>query len=106
MKKEEILQKANKKCIDGEMEKQKTNKGNWIAIIIAGVVAVTLMIVEGALGHYSSIFVLGAVCYAWACVLYTCQYVLAKRPWPVLIGSILHGLAFVCMIVIYILSNI
>ncbi len=105
MEKEEILQKS-KKCLVGEMEKQKINRGNWLAIIIAGVLAVAFMIVEGALGHFASIFAIGAVCYTWACVMYTCQYFMAKRPWPVLIGTVLHGAAAVAMIVIYILSQV
>ena len=108
MEKEEILKKVKKEkpAVVGEMENQKISKGNWIALIIAGVVAVAFMIVEGALGHYSSIFALSAVCYAWASVLYFCQYFMAKRPWQVLIGAVLHGLAFITMVVLYIISNV
>ena len=64
------------------------------------------MIVEGALGHYTSIFALVGVCYAWASVLYFCQFFLAKRPWPVLIGVILHDAAFITMLTLYIISNV
>lgn len=106
MEKEEVFKHANKKCTVGEMETTKINKGNWIAIIIAGIVAVTFMIIEGILGHYSAIFAISAVCYAWASILYICQYVLAKRPWQVLIGGVLHGVAFLLMIILYILSNV
>lgn len=108
MEKEEILKKSQKEkpALVGEMEVQKTNKGNWIALITAGVVAVVFMIIEGALGHYTSIFALASVCYAWASILYFCQYFLAKRPWQVLIGGVLHGLAFCTMIALYIISNI
>ncbi len=106
MEREEILEKAKKKAHMGEMEKAKTNKGNWIAISMAGIVAVTFMIVEGALGHYSAIFALGAVCYCWASVMYFCQYFMAKRPWQVLFGAVLHGLACVAMVVLYIMCNI
>lgn len=106
MEREEILNKANKKAHIGEMEKAKTNQGNWIALIVALVVAVAFMIVEGALGHYTAIFAIGAVCYAWASVMYICQFVMAKRPWPVLIGAVLHGLACVTMIVLYIMFNV
>ena len=106
MEKEEILKRASKKCVVGEMEASKINKGNWISVIIAGVIAVAFMIISGALGNYSAIFAIGAVCYAWASALYTCQFVLAKRPWPVLIGAVLHGVAFVIMVVLYIISNI
>ena len=108
MNKEEILQKSRKEksAIVGEMEKAKINKGNWIAIIIAGIVAVTFMIIEGVLGHYSAIFAIASICHAWASALYFCQYFLAKRPWPVLIGAILHGLAFCAMVTLFIISNV
>lgn len=106
MEKEEILKKSKKKTLVGEMESQRINKGNWLAIIIAGVLAVAFMVIEGALGHYPTIFAIGAICYAWASVIYTCQYVMAKRPWPVLFGAVLHGLAFVIMVTLYIISNI
>jgi len=108
MEKKEVLKQAQKKkpVAGGELEIEKIRKGNWIAVIVACVVAVALMIIEGLLGHYTAIFALSAVCYAWASVLYICQFVLAKRPWPVLIGAVLHGLAFVLMIVLYVISNI
>lgn len=106
MEKEEILNKSKKKCVVGEMENQKINKGNWIALIFAGVVALALMITEGALGNFQGLFAIGAVCYAWASVIYFCQFFVAKRPWPVLIGAILHGLAMVTMIVLYAISYI
>jgi len=108
MNKEEILKKSQKEkpAIVGEMENQKISKGNWIALIVAGIIAVALMIIEGALGHYTSIFALSSVCYAWASILYFCQYFLAKRPWPVLIGAVLHGLAFCAMITLFIISNV
>lgn len=108
MKKEEILKKSKKEkpAVVGEMENHKINKGNWIALIIAGIIAVIFMVVEGVLGRYTSIFAISSICYAWASVLYFCQYFLAKRPWPVLIGGILHGLAFCAMITLYIISSI
>ena len=105
MEKEEILKKIQeeKPALVGEMETQKINKGNWIAIIIAGIMAVAFMIIEGALGHYTSIFAISSICYTWASVLYFCQYFLAKRPWQVLIGAILHGLAAIAMITLFII---
>ncbi len=108
MDREEILEKSKrtKPALVGEMENTKTNKGNWIAIISAGGLAVVLMILCGAFRQYSSIFAIGAVCYCWASVFYTCQYFMAKRPWAVLFGSVLHGLACVAMIVLYIVSNV
>ena len=108
MDKEEILKKSQKEkpAIVGEMEKQKINMGNWIAVIIAGVIAVTFIIVESALGNFTASFAIGSICYGWASALYFCQYFLAKRPWPVLIGAVLHALACIAMITLYIISNI
>ncbi len=107
MDREEILEKVgHKKAVVGEMEKTKINKSNWISIIVACVAAIVLMIVEGALGHVSSIFAIGAVCYIWASVFYFCQYFVAKRPWPVLFGAVLHGLAAAIMILNFILVNV
>ena len=71
MNKQEVLEKAqSKKAQVGEMEYTKMGKGNLIAIIVAGVLAVAFMIVEGVLGHFSAIYALGAVCYTWASVFY------------------------------------
>ena len=100
MKKEEILEQ-NKKDIVGEAERSGISKANWIALICAGVVAIALIIIEGALGHHSAIFAIAAVCYTWASVFYICQFFVAKRPWPVLFGAILHGAAAITMIVLY-----
>ena len=50
MERDEILEKAQKKKVYvGEMEKSKINKSNWIALIVAQVLAVVLMIIEGCL---------------------------------------------------------
>ena len=107
MEKEKIIAKTQKsKALVGEMEKQKTNKGNWIALIVAGILAVSFMIFEGLQGHYSAIFAIGCICYTWASIMYFCQYFLAKRPWPVLIGAVLHGAASITMIVMYIVLSI
>ena len=104
MEKEKVLEKAkSKKALVGEMEMHKVNKSSWIALIVAGVIAVALIIAEFALGHFSGGFAVAGVCYAWASVQYFCQYFIAKRPWPVLIGAVLHGLAFVACAVFYIL---
>jgi hypothetical protein len=107
MEKQEILEKARqKKIVVGEMEQAKINKSNWIGNICAGIVAVILMIIEGALGHYSAIYALGMVCFTWASVFYFCSYFIAKRPKAVLIGAILHGVAALIMISLYILFNV
>ena len=106
MNKEEILGKASsKKPRVGEMEKQKINSGNWMALVVAGALAVTFMIIEGILGHFSAIYALGAVCYGWATCFFICQYFVAKRPWQVLIGAVLHGIGFAAMITLYVLRT-
>ncbi len=104
MEKEEILKKARKKYPLGEMEAQKINKSNWIALIVTGIVAVALMIVEGALGHHDALYAIAFVCFTWASVFYFCQYFLAKRPWPVLIGAMLESAGAIIMIVLFILT--
>ncbi|MBQ8615707.1 MAG: hypothetical protein IJ415_04000 [Clostridia bacterium] len=107
MEREEILEKAkSKKLVVGEMEKAKINKSNWISVISSGVVAVILMIVEGALGHFTAIYALATVCFAWASVFYFCQFFIAKRPKGVLIGAILESLGAIIMITLYILFNV
>ena len=107
MEKEEVLEKVGKKkAVVGEMEKAKINKASWIALIISGVLAVALMITEGALGHHPAIFAIGAICYTWACSFYLGQYFIAKRPKGVLVGAILEGLAAVAMLTFYILFNV
>ena len=107
MEKEKILEEnKKKKVIVGEMEKQNMGKGNYIAVIIAGVIGVAFMIVEGALGHHTSQFAVGAVIFAWASTFYACQYFVAKRTWKVLIGAILEFIGFAVMISLFILFNV
>ena len=106
MEKEEILEKASKKkALIGEMEKSKINKSNWIAMIVTGICAVILMIIEGLLGHYASIHAIAFICFLWASVFYFCQYFIAKRPYGVLIGAILEALGAITMLVFYILRS-
>lgn len=106
MEKEEILQKAKKKHPVGEMESHKINKSSWIALIVAGVIAVAMIIVEGALQHVSAIFAIGFICFTWASVFYFCQFFVAKRPWQVLIGAVLHGFGAIAMLTFYIFFSI
>ena len=105
MDKKELIERTSKvKHPIGEMELQKTNKSNWIALIVICVLAVTLMIIEGALGHFSALYAIAFLCFTWASVFYSCQFFIAKRPWPVLFGAVLEGLAGILMLVLYILS--
>lgn len=106
MEKEEILSKVKKKTYVGEMEKVKINKSCWIGNIVACIVAVALMVVEGCLGHHTSIFAIAMVCFSWASVFYFCQFFIAKRPKGVLIGGILEAIGAIIMLVMYILFNI
>lgn len=107
MDKNEILEKAGKKkALVGEMEKTKINKSCWIGNIVACVVAVALMIIEGVLGHFTSIYAIAFVCMTWAAVFYYCQFFIAKRPYGVLIGAILETLGALTMLTLFILSNV
>ncbi len=107
MEKNEVLQKAqSKKAVVGEMEKAKINKSNWISVIAAGVMAVGLMIIEGVLQHFTSIYAIASICFTWASVFYFCQYFIAKRPLGVLIGAVLETLGALIMITLYILTSI
>lgn len=104
MENKEVLEKVqSKKVVVGEMEKVKINKACWIANIVACIVAVVFMIVEGALGNFTGLYAIGGVCFSWASIFYFCQYFIAKRPWQVLIGAILEAVGAVVMITFYIL---
>lgn len=105
MENKEVLEKVQKKkVVVGEMEKAKINKACWISNIVACVVAVVFMIVQGLFGNYTSIYAISAICFIWASVLYFCQYFIAKRPWQVLIGAVLEAIGACIMITFYILS--
>ena len=107
MDREEILEKASKKKVYvGEMEKAKINKSSWIAIVVAGIIAVALMVIEGLLGHFTAIYAIASVCFTWASVFYFCQFFIAKRPYGVLIGAILESIGAIIMITLYILFNV
>ena len=107
MKKKEILEKAKVKHPIGEMESNKINKSCWIALIITAIFAITMMIVEGSLKHYSGIYALAATCFIWASGFYFLQYFVAKRKYfGIFLGGILEGCAAIGMIVLYILTNL
>ena len=88
------------------MERAKINKSCWIGNISAVILAVILIVIEGALGHPSGIYAIAAICFAWASVFYFCQYFIAKRPVGVLIGGILDVFGCLIMITNYILVNV
>ena len=104
MDRDKVLEKASsKKALVGEMEQSKINKSSWISLVVTSIFAVGLIIAEGALEHFSAVYAIASICLLWACVFYTLQFFIAKRPWQVLIGSVLNGLAFVFFFVRYIL---
>lgn len=102
--KEEILKKAENKHPIGEMEQQKLYTCFWISVLTIGVFAITMMIVEGVLGHISTIYILAAMCFLWAAVFYFLEYFVAKRKFAgIMIGAVLEILAFIFFMVRYIL---
>ena len=105
MNKEEILKKAqSEKEIVGEMERGKLSKSALISLLVTGIVAVTFIIVEGILGHFTAIYAIATICFVWAGTFYTLQYFCAKYPWQVLIGSVLEYLAAIFFVVRYVLA--
>lgn len=107
MDKKEVLEKAqSKRAVVGEMEKTKINKSSWIGNIVACVVAVALMVVEGAFGHFTSIYALASVCFVWASVFYFSRYLTERRHWGILLGAILEGVGAGVMITFFILYNV
>ena len=107
MEREDILKKAqeNKDKI-GEMERKKTSKANWIAVISTAVLAIVFMFTEGFRGNRCAVYAFAAICFTWASVFYFCQYFVAKRPWQVLIGASLEAIGAITMITLYILFSI
>lgn len=105
MEKEEVLEKLKgKRALIGEMEKAKTDKSNWIAVTIAGIVACLFICIFVILGRKEVCFAIGAICYTWSSSFYFLQYFLAKRPWQVLMGAILSLLGALIMITNFILT--
>lgn len=107
MEREDILKLASeKKAHVGEAEKGKINKSCWIANIVAVIIAVVLMVVEGLFGRFSSIYMLGFICSTWASVFFFLQFFVAKRPKGVLVGGVLHGIGAIVWLVFYILTTV
>lgn len=106
MEKDEILEKAKKKHPVGEMEEKKIGKSGFISTLVVGILAVAFMIVFGALGNFTALYVIGFLCFSWAATFYFLQYFLAKRPYGVLIGAILESIGAIVMFVFFILFQI
>lgn len=95
---------GEKSALD-ESEKSKISKACWIATIVSCGIAVILMIIEGVMGNYTSIYALGSVCFMWASVFYFCQYFIVRKSWPIMLGAILESLGAVIMMTFYILFS-
>ena len=103
MEKEEILEKAKKKHPIGEMEQKKIGRSGFISTLIIGILAVAFMIVFGAVGNFTALYILGFLCFCWAAIFYFCQFFIAKRPYGVLIGAILESVGAIVMFVFFVL---
>lgn len=104
MERNEILENAShKKAVVGEMEREKISKSSWIATLIMSVFGIAMIIVCGALKHFAAVYAIASLLFLWPCIFYTLQYFLAKRPWQVLIGSILEGSACIFYFIRFIL---
>ena len=107
MENNEVLEKVQKKKVYvGEMEKTKINKACWVANIVACAVAVALMVTLGALRNFAGLYSIGFINLAWSSVFYFCQYFIAKRPWPVLIGAVLSVIGACIMLTMFILYSV
>ena len=105
MDKKEILEKAQgSKDLVGEMEREKMSKSSFVSLLVAGIIAVAFCVVEGVFGHFTSIYAIATICFVWAGLFYALQFFMAKRPWQVLIGAVLDGMAAIFFLVRYILA--
>ena len=105
MDKKEILEKASeKKAVVGEVEAKGISKSAIIALIFAGAMAISFIVTEGCLGHFSASYAIASICFLWAGVFYALQFFVAKRHYAgILIGASLEGLAGLFFLIRYIL---
>ena len=107
MDKKEILEKVqSKKVLVGEMEKTKIDKSCWIANIFSVIIATTLMIIMGTIKNFIGLYAIAFICLVWATVFYLCQFLVAKRPWQVLIGAVLCCIGAIIMLIFLILFSV
>ncbi|MBR1925497.1 MAG: hypothetical protein IJ837_01425 [Clostridia bacterium] len=117
MKTEETKTKTTKRIeirkieqnAEKEQEKEyenKIHKHALIALLLAGLAAIVLMIVEGSLGHFSSLFAIGFVAFFWTSLFYFFQYNSGRRSGGVLLGAILELIGAAYMLTFYILFNV
>ena len=79
------------------MKKRNSLRSRWLS---------NTVIVFCILGQKANAFAVASICFTWASVFYFCQYFIAKRPKPVLIGAVLEGIAALIMIISFILVNL
>jgi len=97
------------KRIEQNAEKKyesKIHRHALIALLFAGLAAIALMIVEGALGNFTALFAIGFIAFFWASLFYFFQYNSGKKSKGVLVGAILELIGAAYMLTFYILFNI
>jgi pheromone shutdown protein TraB len=105
MENKKDIKKAQKQEIAIIEDKEKTYKACMMASIVACSLAVILMILEGVIGNYTSLYALASVCFMWGSVFGFCRYFLAKKQLTVLMCAIIGALGAITMIVLYILFS-
>ena len=84
----------------------KVHRHALIALLLAGIVAIALMIIEGALGHFTALFAIGFIAFFWASLFYFFQYNSLNKSKGVLVGAILELIGAAYMLTFYILFNL
>ena len=106
MEKQEVLVcMQNKKVTSRGEDSLKVDKSCLIATIVACSLAIVLMIIEGIMGNYTSLYALGSVCFIWTGVYQFCRYFLRNRNITLLITGVLFALGAIAMILLYILFS-
>ncbi len=108
MEKKEKTKKEKKSplVLDEETMKKRQMQSYRIGLLSAIGLAIILIIVEGCLGHFSSIFALACICFTWGAVYYILQFCLVKREWAVLTIGIVDAVIALAMFVFFIMSLI
>ena len=106
MEKQEVLVcMQNKNVVSGGEDNLKIDKSCLIATVVACSVAIILMIIEGIMGNYTSLYALGSVCLLWAGVYHFCRYFLRKKKTIFILSGVLLSLGAIAMILLYILFS-
>ncbi len=95
----------NKKSVKQEIDlPTRQRRSHLIGLLSAMGLAIVLVIVEGCLGHFSSIFALACVCFTWAGVYYILQFCLVKRDWQTLVVGIVDAIIALTLFVFFIMA--